>query len=115
MVWKRQVVEWGREGSSAKLTTFIKEEQNAEPELLERPRPQGRHLVAPRVGWNVSAGHSTQLLPDGEGIMPSGQGRQKGEAADAKVPIGQAVQLEAGRPLKPRTTMERTMARSLGA
>ena len=97
------------------MITFMKEEQNAEPGTLERPWPQGRHLVEPRVGWNMPAAHSTQLLPAAEGTMPSGQGRQKGEAAEAKEPTGQGVQLEAGRPLKPRTTKERTMARSLGA
>ena len=56
-----------------------------------------------------------QLLPAAEGIMPSGQGRQKGEAAVAKEPTGHGVQPEEGRPLKPRMTIERTMARSLGA
>ena len=56
-----------------------------------------------------------QLLPAAEGIMPSGQGRQKGEAAVAKEPTGHGVQPEDGRPLKPRTTKERTIARSLVA
>jgi hypothetical protein len=94
---------------------LMKDEQKAEPGKLERPSPQGRHLVPPEVGWKVPAAHCSQLFDDVEGIMPAGHWRQKGEAADAKVPTGQVVQPDEGRPLKPRTTMERTMARSLDA
>jgi hypothetical protein len=94
---------------------FAFEEQNDEPAALQRPSPQGRHLVAPRTGWNVPGLQSTHALPAAEGTMPRGHWRQKAEAAAAKEPTGQAVQEEEGRPLKPRMTMERTMARSLGA
>jgi hypothetical protein len=106
---------WGKAGSRAKVIMLMNDEQKEEPGPLERPSPQGRHLVPPRVGWKVPAEHCSQLFPDVEGIIPAGHSRQKGEAAAANVPIGHVVQPDEGRPLKPRTIIERTMARSLDA
>lgn len=111
----RQLVVLGREGSSSKFNTFMPDEQYEAPGLLQSPSPHGKHLVAPRTGWNIPASHSTQLLLDAEGIQPRGHWQQMGEAAAAKEPKGHGVHADEGRPLKPRMMMERTMARSLDA
>ena len=83
---KRRVVEWGE-----KATEGVNREIDHDNEIRSRALSREHSKSLDRKAgtwkkrmWSETNRHTTQLLPAAEGTMPSGQWRQKGEAADVK-------------------------------